>query len=79
MRRTRLSTAGVIVFTFLTACSADAQQVVNLWLGAAPGSEGWTQKERTIADRLITRVTGARGRLWRSASGRVASIRERVA
>ena len=29
------------------ACSAHAQ-VVNIWPGAAPGSERWTQQERTI-------------------------------
>jgi acetyl esterase/lipase len=47
MRRTRLCTAGVIAFTFLAACSARSQ-VVNIWPGVAPGSEHWTQKERTI-------------------------------
>jgi acetyl esterase/lipase len=42
-----LCIAGVIVFTLLMACSLRAQ-TVNIWPGVAPGSEGWTQKERTI-------------------------------
>lgn len=42
-------TAGVIAFLFSMACSADSQ-VVNLWPGVAPGSEKWTQKERTVTD-----------------------------
>jgi acetyl esterase/lipase len=49
MRRTVMFTAGAIVFTFLMACSADSQ-VVNIWPGAAPGSENWTQKEMSVAD-----------------------------
>jgi len=46
MRKT-MYTAGAIAFTFLLACSAGAQ-TVNIWPGAAPGSESWTQKERAI-------------------------------
>jgi hypothetical protein len=38
-----LSAAG-IVFTF---CPGHAQ-IVNIWPGVAPGSETWTQKERTV-------------------------------
>ncbi|HZT57798.1 MAG TPA: alpha/beta hydrolase [Pyrinomonadaceae bacterium] len=48
MRRTLLRGACALAFTFLTACAARAQQVVNIWPGVAPGSESWTQKERTI-------------------------------
>ncbi len=39
-----LLTAAGIVLTF---CSGHAQ-IVNLWPGVAPGSETWTQKERTV-------------------------------
>src|SRR2546427_5150236 len=46
MMRTAVCTAGAIAFTFLIACSGDSQ-VVNIWPGAAPGSEHWTQNERT--------------------------------
>jgi len=45
--RTAVWTA--IVFALLTACAAHSQ-VVNLWPGVAPGSESWTQKERSVAD-----------------------------
>jgi len=37
------------------ACSADAQ-VVNVWPGVAPGSEHWTQKERTIENTPVGTV-----------------------
>jgi acetyl esterase/lipase len=37
------------------ACSADAQ-TVNIWPGAAPGSENWTQKERTIENTPVGTV-----------------------
>jgi acetyl esterase/lipase len=37
------------------ACSADSQ-VVNVWPGAAPGSENWTQKERTADNTPIGTV-----------------------
>jgi len=47
MRRTLLRVACAVAFTFLTTCSASSQ-VVNVWPGAAPGSEGWTQKERSV-------------------------------
>lgn len=39
--------AGVAALALLAAFPARAQ-VVNVWPGAAPGSEGWTQTERTI-------------------------------
>jgi acetyl esterase/lipase len=53
MRITRC--AGAIAFTFLLACSADSQ-VVNVWPGAAPGSENWTYKERTAENTPIGSV-----------------------
>ncbi len=39
--------AGAVAFMLLAALPARAQ-VVDLWPGAAPGTESWTQKERTI-------------------------------
>lgn len=45
--RSAARAAGAVAFTLLAAFSASAQ-VVNVWPGAAPGSESWTQKERTI-------------------------------
>ena len=53
--RTAVCAAGSIAFTFLMACSADAQ-VVNIWPGAAPGSENWTQKERSAENTPIGTV-----------------------
>ena len=55
MIRTAVGAARAIAFTFLMACSADSQ-VVNIWPGAAPGSENWTQKERTADNTLIGTV-----------------------
>ena len=55
MVRTAACTAGAIAFTFLMACSADSQ-VVNIWPGVAPGSENWTQKERTADNTPIGTV-----------------------
>lgn len=55
MRRTMLCTAGAVAFTFLVACSARSQ-VVNVWPGAAPGSETWTQKERTVENTPVGTV-----------------------
>lgn len=38
-----------IALVFLIPCSASAgPQIVNVWPGVAPGSEKWTQKERTV-------------------------------
>lgn len=38
-----------IAFVCLLGCSGSAgAQVVNVWPGVAPGSEKWTQKERTV-------------------------------
>jgi acetyl esterase/lipase len=55
MVRTLLCAAGAIAFTFLLACSARSQ-TVNIWPGAAPGSEHWTQKERTIENTPVGTV-----------------------
>lgn len=55
MMRTILSAACAIAFTFLLACSARSQ-TVNIWPGAAPGSEHWTQKERTIENTPVGTV-----------------------
>ena len=33
--------------TVIAVCSSDAQ-VIRIWAGVAPGSEHWTQKERTV-------------------------------
>ncbi|HKP76331.1 MAG TPA: alpha/beta hydrolase [Longimicrobiaceae bacterium] len=46
MRRAMLGAAGGIIFALMVAGPA-AAQVVNLWPGVAPGSEGWTQQEKT--------------------------------
>ncbi|HEX8457032.1 MAG TPA: alpha/beta hydrolase [Pyrinomonadaceae bacterium] len=58
MMRTAACIAGAIISTFLMACSvrAQQQQVVNLWPGAAPGSEHWTQQERTIENTPVGTV-----------------------
>jgi acetyl esterase/lipase len=56
MRRTATCIAGVIALTLLVACSARSQQVVNIWPGVAPGSETWTQKERTIENTPVGTV-----------------------
>ncbi|MBV9774902.1 MAG: alpha/beta hydrolase [Gemmatimonadetes bacterium] len=56
MRRTLSRLAGGIALTLVTACTAPAQQTVNLWPGVAPGSEGWTQKERTIENTPVGTV-----------------------
>ena len=53
--RTAVCTVCAIVFTFLMACSADAQ-AVNVWPGVAPGSENWTYKERTAENTPIGTV-----------------------
>jgi len=46
MRQATLCTVGAIAFTFLIACCAYSQ-TLNIWPGIAPGSENWTQKERS--------------------------------
>ncbi len=40
----------------LAASSARAQQVVEIWPGVAPGSEHWTQRERTIENTPVGTV-----------------------
>ena len=51
MRGVMLLVAGML----FTAGAADAQ-VVNVWPGVAPGSEHWTQKERTIENTPVGTV-----------------------
>ena len=51
-----ITTARIVAFTFLMACSASSQQVVNIWQGVAPGSEGWTQKEKIIENTPVGTV-----------------------
>jgi acetyl esterase/lipase len=46
---------GTIVLTFLPACPVRAQ-TVNVWPGVAPGSEKWTQQERTIENTPVGTV-----------------------
>lgn len=55
MRRMTLRLTCVFALTLLAAASARAQ-VVNIWPGAAPGSENWTQKERTIENTPVGTV-----------------------
>jgi acetyl esterase/lipase len=50
-----LPAAGTVALTFLLACSGRAQ-TVNIWPGVAPGSENWTQKERTIENTPVGTV-----------------------
>jgi acetyl esterase/lipase len=51
----RTAVAIAIVFTCLRASPA-ISQVVPLWPGVAPGSESWTQEEKTIEDTPLGRV-----------------------
>ena len=53
-RRATLS-AGAIIILLLLAHLGSAQ-VVNIWPGAAPGSENWRQKETTVTDTPIGAV-----------------------
>ena len=53
MRRTTLLAMSAIT---LFAATAGAQQVVPIWPGVAPGSEGWTQHERTIENTPVGTV-----------------------
>lgn len=48
--------ACAVALIFLMAGSARSQRVVNVWSGAAPGSENWTQKERTIENTPVGTV-----------------------
>ncbi|HJR06858.1 MAG TPA: alpha/beta hydrolase [Pyrinomonadaceae bacterium] len=56
MTRTSVCIAGATALTLMLAVSARAQQIVNIWPGAAPGSEHWTQKERTIENTPVGTV-----------------------
>lgn len=59
MRRTMLVTVLSAVGLAFAARTGDAQAVgpvVNLWPGVAPGSERWTQKERTIENTPVGTV-----------------------
>lgn len=55
MGRAMLGAAGGIVLTLLAAGPASAQ-VVNLWPGVAPGSEQWTQQEKTYENTPVGTV-----------------------
>ncbi|HKF58101.1 MAG TPA: hypothetical protein VKJ45_21785, partial [Blastocatellia bacterium] len=55
MVQTILRTAVVIAFIFLVACSGYSQ-TLNIWPGPAPGSENWTQKERTLENTPVGTV-----------------------
>jgi acetyl esterase/lipase len=45
-----LGVAGMIAFAFAIGCHADSQTTVNIWPGVAPGSQGWTWKEKVFPD-----------------------------
>ena len=55
MKRAAIYNAVAMALTILLARSTDAQ-VVNIWPGAASGSENWTQKETTVTDTPIGTV-----------------------
>lgn len=49
MRRSMRQALGLLAFAGLMLCSRSAaSQVVKIWPGVAPGSETWTQKEKTV-------------------------------
>ena len=54
--RKAIYTTWTIAFTFLMACSANSQQVINIWKDAPPGTENWTQKEKVIENTLVGTV-----------------------
>lgn len=56
MRRALIQTACAIAFALLLTCCAQAQTTVNVWPGIAPGSESWTQQERTIENTPVGTV-----------------------
>ncbi len=48
---------GIVLFSFsLLAVVCACGQTVNIWPGAAPGSENWTQKERSVENTPIGTV-----------------------
>ncbi|HKF57651.1 MAG TPA: alpha/beta hydrolase [Blastocatellia bacterium] len=55
MGQTILRTAGVIAFIVLVGCRTYSQ-TLNIWPGPAPGSENWTQKERTVENTPVGTV-----------------------
>src|SRR5215510_916259 len=55
MKQTVICTTGIILLILLLGRSTSAQ-VVNIWPGAAPGSENWTQKETAATDTPIGSV-----------------------
>lgn len=55
MKLTVIIIARTIAVLFLMTRFTDAQ-VVNIWPGAAPGSENWTQKETAVTDTPIGTV-----------------------
>lgn len=55
MRRAVLGAAGGIALMLVVAGPASAQ-VVNLWPGVAPGSEEWTQEEKTYENTPVGTV-----------------------
>jgi acetyl esterase/lipase len=55
MRQTTLRTAGASALAFLMASCAYSQ-TLNIWPGPAPGSENWTQKEKTVDNTPIGSV-----------------------
>ena len=55
MMRRAVHLTCAITITLLFTCSAKTQ-VVNIWPGTAPGSENWTQKERTADNTPIGTV-----------------------
>jgi acetyl esterase/lipase len=54
MRLKSILTVGAAVFTFLMTSAYS--QTVDLWPGAAPGSEAWEHSERTVEDTPIGTV-----------------------
>jgi acetyl esterase/lipase len=55
MRQPTLRAAGAGAFTLLLVCRAYSQ-TLNIWPGVAPGSEKWTQKERTVENTPVGAV-----------------------
>lgn len=57
MIRKAVFTMGAVAITLLLACSSvRSQQVVNIWNGAPPGTENWTQKEKVIENTPVGTV-----------------------
>ena len=54
--RKAMCAACAVAITFLIACTANSQQVVNIWSGAPPGTENWTQKEKVIKNTPVGTV-----------------------